>query len=316
MAVDMLTLSILVVDDSPVITEMVKDAFENEGYKVQVANDGAEALSMALESHPDLIIADITMPGMDGWELCSQIRSNPFTSFIPFIFLTSRTETPDRIRGLQMGADDYLTKPFEMDELLARVQLIFQRIRKTQETMILSDKKTLSGSTSEMSLPDLLQMFGLNNKTGLLRITRVGYPTGTIAMESGRIMNARLGKHSGEKALFRLLGWKDANFDVQPLMDKTPDEGLDISIEEALMEGMRQLDEATEMEKDMGLSGKKLEITSPPDRSDLSPREEELFTAIKKEKEMNALLDALPWSDFDIYKKVAYWIRKGAITVS
>lgn len=306
----MLKLSILAVDDSPVITEMIRDAFEVEGYKVLTARDGAEALKTALQEHPDLIIADIAMPGLDGWELCSQIRSNPFTSFIPFIFLTAKSEAPDRIRGLQMGADDYLTKPFAMEELIARVQQIFQRIRKTQEAVILRERKALSGSTREMALPDLLQMFGLNQKTGLLRISRMGLPTGKIAVENGKIIRVELGPHCGEKALYRLLNWHDAHFEVEPLLDFARDPGLPPSIEELLMEGMRQIDEIAQLEKDYPLSGKKLRILKTPAESELSEREVRLLEAVKDSPDFISLLEALPWTDYEIYRRIAYFLRK------
>ncbi len=309
----MLKLSILAVDDSPVITEMISDAFESEGYKVMKAHDGAEALKIALQHHPDLIIADIAMPGMDGWELCSQIRSNPFTSFIPFIFLTHMTEAPDRIKGLQMGADDYLTKPFEMEELIARVQLIFQRMRKSQESMITRQHSSLSGSTSEMALPDLLQMFGLNQKTGLLQISKIGFPNGEIAVESGRIIAAGVGKIRGQKALFRLLRWEDAQFEVAPLMDHESDPDLSESIEQLLLEGMRQIDELAHMEKDLSLSGKRIAVKKRPPQSEMTPREQELFKVLESGKEMTGILDALPWTDYEVYRMVAHFIKKGAL---
>ena len=309
----MLKLSILAVDDSPVITEMIVDAVEAEGYKVLVAHDGASALRIALAEHPDLIIADISMPGMDGWELCSQIRSNPFTSFIPFIFLTQRTDAPDRIRGLQMGADDYLTKPFEMDELIARVQLIFQRIRKTQESILTSTKKTLSGSTKEMALPDLLQMFSLNQKTGLLRISKAGMSPGRIALENGKIIAAEFGVARGEKAIYRLLKWEDAHFDVEPLVDPDRDNQLPGTVEEVLMEGMRQIDEMNELEKDLRLAAKRLLIKEKPAQSELSPREARLLEVIRDNFDPLEVLEALPWTDYEIYRMIAYFIKKGVV---
>ncbi len=307
----MLKLSILAVDDSPVITEMIKDAFEAEGYKILTAGDGSEALRTALEEYPDIIIADVKMPGMDGWELCSQIRSNPFTSFIPFIFLTSKTEAPDRIKGLQMGADDYLTKPFDMDELIARVNLILQRMRKTQEAALTRSSQTLAGSTSEMGLPDLLQMFGLNQKTGMLRISKVGNLPGRIALQDGKLISAELGQMRGPKALYRLLEWGDAQFEVAPLMETRPDPDLPASVEEALMEGMRQIDEKKKLEEEYPLFGRILKVIDKPPESEQSPREADLFQVLEVTKDMSSVTQALPWTDYEIYRMVVYFIRKG-----
>ena len=96
----MLKLRILVVDDSVTIRELVRDAFDKRGYRVHTAADGHEALEITLKENPDIIISDIAMPGMDGWDFCDQVRKNPYTSFIPFVFLSKKSETPDRIRGL------------------------------------------------------------------------------------------------------------------------------------------------------------------------------------------------------------------------
>ncbi len=309
----MLKLSILAVDDSPVITEMIKDAFEAEGYKILAASDGSEALRIALEEYPDIIIADVKMPGMDGWELCSQIRSNPFTSFIPFIFLTAKTEAPDRIKGLQMGADDYLTKPFDMEELIARVNLILQRMRKTQEAALTRSSQTLAGSTSEMGLPDLLQMFGLNQKTGMLRISKVGHLPGRIALQDGKLVSAELGQLRGPKALYRLLEWDDAQFEVAPLMQTQPDTDLPESVEEALMEGMRQLDEKKKLEGEFPLYGKVLKVVEKPPESEQSPREAELFNVLETAEDISSAMNALSWPDYEIYRMVVYFIRKGFV---
>ena len=309
----LLKLKILAVDDSPTVTEMIRDAFAAEGYRVVTAADGATALNLALAENPDLIIADITMPGLDGWELCSQIRNNPFTSFIPFIFLSVRSEAPDRIRGLQMGADDYLTKPFAMEELKARVNLIFQRMLKTQEAVLIRRQKTLSGTTKDVGLSDLIQMFAANQKTGLLKITRVGKPTGRIAFSAGRVIRAELGNARGQKALFRLLDWPDAQFEVDPLVEMDRDESLAEKPEGLLLEGARQLDELHHLEQEYPLVGKMLRLLPErlPAESELTPREAEVLDQLQQTGNILEILDRLPYLDLDICKVVVYFIRKG-----
>ncbi len=311
----MLKLKILVVDDSPMITEMIQDAFSAEGYRVVVADDGAKGLKLALAENPDLIIADISMPGMDGWELCSQIRSNPYTSFIPFIFLTQKSEAPDRIRGLQMGADDYLTKPFDMGELLARVNLIFQRMLKTQEALLTRKSISLSGTTQEIGLSDLLQMFALNQKTGLLKISRMGSPTGRLAFLSGGLIRAELGKLAGPKVIYRLLGWSDANFEVEPLIDLTRDPALPEKMETLLIEGARQLDEMNVLEKNLSFAGKRLHIRDEklPLMSELSDREQEVLAAIEAHGVFSRVLDEVACPDLEIYKIIVNFFRQGII---
>jgi two-component system response regulator ChvI len=118
--------SIAVVDDEENIRETLAFALGREGYRVETYADGAEAWSQFRQRLPDLVILDIIMPQMDGLELCRRIRSQSET--IPIIFLTSRDEEFDRVLGLELGADDYLCKPFSMRELIARVKVLFRRL--------------------------------------------------------------------------------------------------------------------------------------------------------------------------------------------
>ena len=118
--------SILVVDDDPHIREVVCFALDKAGMSTRAANDGAHALALTGEQSPDLIVLDINMPEMDGLELCRQLRRS---SEVPILFLSSRDEEIDRVLGLELGADDYVTKPFSPRELVARINAILKRAR-------------------------------------------------------------------------------------------------------------------------------------------------------------------------------------------
>jgi DNA-binding response OmpR family regulator len=118
--------SIAVVDDEENIRETLAFALGREGFRVETYADGAEAWARLQQSLPDLVILDIIMPNMDGLELCRRIRSR--SDSVPIIFLTSRDEEFDRVLGLELGADDYLCKPFSMRELIARVKVLFRRL--------------------------------------------------------------------------------------------------------------------------------------------------------------------------------------------
>jgi two-component system response regulator ResD len=115
---------VLVVDDEESVRELIELYLKKEGFQVIQARDGKEALRLNGEHHPDLMILDLMLPALDGWEVCRQIRS---TSKVPIIMLTARTEEVDRIVGLELGADDYVVKPFSPRELVARVKAILRR---------------------------------------------------------------------------------------------------------------------------------------------------------------------------------------------
>lgn len=117
--------SILVVEDEPNMVAGLRDNFEFEGYRVITASDGVEGLQRALEESPDLVILDVMMPQMSGLEVCRQLRAK--RASIPIIMLTARGQEVDKVVGLELGADDYVTKPFSIRELLARVKALLRR---------------------------------------------------------------------------------------------------------------------------------------------------------------------------------------------
>lgn len=121
---------ILVVDDETHIQELVRFNLEKEGYQVEVAGDGPSAVDLAVRLSPDLIVLDLMLPGMDGLEVCRKLHRNPDTEDLPIIILTAKSEEIDKVLGLEMGADDYMTKPFSPRELVARVKARLRRVRK------------------------------------------------------------------------------------------------------------------------------------------------------------------------------------------
>jgi two-component system, OmpR family, phosphate regulon response regulator PhoB len=120
---------LLLVEDDPALLELLEYRFRNEGYEVRATSDGDEALMYASEEAPDLVILDWMIEGTSGIEVCRRLRRDKSTAHVPIIMLTAREAEDDRIRGLDTGADDYLTKPFSPRELMARVGAVMRRIR-------------------------------------------------------------------------------------------------------------------------------------------------------------------------------------------
>jgi len=124
---------ILVVEDEPSLLETLSYNLNRQGYEVLQASDGLVALKMARENQPDLVVLDVMLPGLDGFEVCRILRRE---TSIPILMLTARADEVDKVVGLEMGADDYLTKPFSMRELMARVKAQLRRIRLIREEMM------------------------------------------------------------------------------------------------------------------------------------------------------------------------------------
>lgn len=163
---------ILVVDDEPNITELARLYLEKDGFRVAEARDGEEALRLFEELHPALIVLDIMIPEPDGWEVCRRIRAR---SNLPIIMLTAREDEVDKVVGLELGADDYLTKPFSPRELVARVKAVLRRtlpLAESREVLHVEDlvidasrRKVMQGERAVELTPrefDLLYVLALN----------------------------------------------------------------------------------------------------------------------------------------------------------
>jgi two-component system alkaline phosphatase synthesis response regulator PhoP len=125
-----MTSSILIVDDEPSIAELIEFNLQKAGYRVLKADNGLSALQLVRTDKPDLIILDLMIPGIDGMEVCRRLKGQQHTAGIPIIMLTAKNEEVDKIVGLELGADDYMTKPFSTRELVARVKAVLRRSHK------------------------------------------------------------------------------------------------------------------------------------------------------------------------------------------
>jgi DNA-binding response OmpR family regulator len=119
---------ILIIEDEPDIARGLRDSLEFEGFEVLAAAEGRDGIKQARERAPDCVILDLMLPGVNGYAVCEEIRS--FNALVPIIMLTARSQESDKIRGLEVGADDYVTKPFSIGELIARIKAIFRRLER------------------------------------------------------------------------------------------------------------------------------------------------------------------------------------------
>lgn len=172
---------ILIIDDELHIIELIKYNLEMNGYKVIHALNGNDGLNMAVERKPDLILLDVMLPGMDGFDVCKEIKRNKELDGIPIIMLTAKGEEFDKILGLELGADDYITKPFSVRELLARIKAVLRRNIKEEQSQVINvgnlmidlDRHEVlkSGKTVELTLKEfeLLRLLIVNKGKVLTR---------------------------------------------------------------------------------------------------------------------------------------------------
>ena len=154
--------SILAIDDDELVSRTVQRALKLYGYHVMVARSGAEGLQLARRHRPDLFILDVVMQGADGYQIARQIRGDPLLQDLPILFLTAKIKDEDKIEGFRAGADDYMTKPFNMEELHLRVKAILRRIQATVQGGAAAEppqkievgEVTLDCRTFEVKTPD------------------------------------------------------------------------------------------------------------------------------------------------------------------
>jgi DNA-binding response OmpR family regulator len=153
--------TILVIDDEPELVKLLDYNLTKAGYLVLSARDGEAGLSTARKHAPDAIILDVMMPGLDGWEVCKRLRQDASTSALPILMLTAKADEGDRVLGLELGADDYVTKPFGVRELLARVKALLRRsevassspeVLKTGKIVLDSSRRTVTSSGKPVAL--------------------------------------------------------------------------------------------------------------------------------------------------------------------
>jgi two-component system response regulator MprA len=154
-------LKALVIDDEQAIIEFIKLGLHYEGFQVESACDGEQGLTAAQRCDPDIIILDLMLPDMDGLEVCRRLRANPVTGDVPILMLTARDDVRDRVIGLETGADDYLTKPFSFEELVARIRAILRRLRRSGR-----------GEYDESSAGHILQFEDLSLNTATREVRR------------------------------------------------------------------------------------------------------------------------------------------------
>lgn len=142
-------MKILVVDDERAVRDSLRRALELEGYEVDLAVDGADGLARITEGQPDVVILDVLMPGVDGLEVSRRVRNSG--NRVPVLMLTARDEVDDRVAGLDAGADDYVTKPFALDELLARVRALLRRTTEESEEVLRFTDLELNPGTREVT---------------------------------------------------------------------------------------------------------------------------------------------------------------------
>jgi CheY-like chemotaxis protein len=233
--------NLLLVDGDARNLRVMEVSLRKAGYNVTTAVSGEDALGKVENAKPDLIISDTQIGPVDGFAFCEKLKKDPKWAGIPFLFLTNQRSVEDKIRGLELGVEEYLTKPIFVKEILIRIKMLLQK-RQRENLERKDGRTTFSGTLSDMAVVDLIQMMELGRKSGIIHFHNEQRRNGSIYFRNGQIIDAELGRLQGETAVYRMLGWSDGNFEVEFRAIRRNDV-IERPNQALLMEGMRRVDE-------------------------------------------------------------------------
>jgi CheY-like chemotaxis protein len=234
--------NLLLVDADLRSLRVLEVSLRKAGYSVATSSDARDALEMMEYSKPDLILSDTRLPHMDGFMFIEEIRRRSDLADVPLIFLSSDTSVESKVKGLELGVEDYLTKPIYIKEILARVNVVLQRKRREGiELRGQTSKQKFTGALSDIGVVDLLQTIDNSKKSGVLHLSSSSQ-LGAIYFRHGNPVDAELGTLHGARAIYRALVWTEGTFEID-FRDVRREDVIQTSTQGVLMEGMRRLDE-------------------------------------------------------------------------
>jgi len=230
---------ILIADSEIDLTTLLELRLVKEGFGVLLARNGEEALKKAKETKPSLIITEVDLPQKSGLEFISELQKEEEGKAIPFVFLSRRDEPEIVTKSLDLGAEDYITKPIKVDVFCAKIKTMLNRLK--AERKVAQKPVGVSGSLSEMSLADIIQILSAGRKTGKI-ILRNKEQSAEIHMEDGRVINALIDNLKGEEAFYKILYWSEGTFTIDPNIEIS-ERLINLSTDSLMLEGYRRMDE-------------------------------------------------------------------------
>lgn len=302
---------ILIADDDEKVLALLNSSLQKAGYETSQAINGADALTLAKKESPDLILADVAMPEMDGFELCRHIRDDPATEHIPFIFLTAKGELHDKVKGLNLGADDYISKPFHITEVTARIKTILQRMTLLAQQALDSEESELQGNLDQMQMAEVLQTLSMSQKTGGLKLINNAQKIGKIFFKDGNIVQASLDEHLGEEAVYRILVWEEGffKFDSNDTSNTPP---IEKSMNSLLMEGFDQREEYQKYKKTLPSFSHQLHVLDGGVSKEFKPATQKVYALVDGQRTIQNIIDASPLS-YILTIKILYTLLKKGI---
>lgn len=230
---------VLVADGDSKNLQILKENLEASGFVVIAVPNGNKGWEEIQQMPPNLVLTEVNLPGLNGYQLLERLQADPNTKNIPLIFLTNQREIQQRVRAFELGAKDYLVKPLHVKEVIAHIRMVFRRLERRKSEQLETYMK-FSGRLDQLNLADLIESFGVERKTGVLTISN-GRRTGQVYFREGTVVNAALGNIIQEPAIYQMLPWNRGYFNMVFKEIDVPDE-ISISNLGLLLHGVKRME--------------------------------------------------------------------------
>ncbi len=267
------------------------------GFSVTPAASVQDALDKLDLHAPDLIISETTFPEGDGFDLRRRVRATPDWAEIPFIFLTAEAAIENKIRGLELGVDDYLTKPIYIKEIVTRINILLQKRQRLRFEERKDGRTRFAGRVADMPVVDVIQTIEISRKSGVIQFVGEHGRQAAIYFRDGKVIDAEAGTLQGEDAVYRLLTWNEGDFEVV-FRTVRRREVIQTSSQGLLMEGMRRLDEWSRLLEQLPPLTHRFEIDTPALAARLGEIPDDNNKILRLFDGKRSLLEVIDASDF------------------
>jgi len=289
--------SLLLVDGDIRSLRVLEVSLRKAGFTVTPAASVADALDKLDLHAPDLIISETTFPDGDGFDLRRRVRATPDWAEIPFIFLTAEAAIENKIRGLELGVDDYLTKPIYIKEIVTRINILLQKRQRLRFEERKDGRTRFAGRVADMPVVDVIQTIEISRKSGVIQFVGEHGRQAAIYFRDGKVIDAEAGTLQGEDAVYRLLTWNEGDFEVV-FRTVRRREVIQTSSQGLLMEGMRRLDEWSRLLEQLPALTHRFEIDTPALAARLGEIPDDNNKILRLIDGKRTLLEVIDASDF------------------
>lgn len=286
----------------------LRSEFEKAGFDIICWDDAQKALEAIKNQQVDLVICETELPQMDGHGFFKKIRSMEALKATPFIFISSQKRVDDRIKSMELGVDDYIIKPFSIEEIIARVKALFKEIAFLGDTNHQPDKG-FSGNLTEMNLVDLIQTLELGKKSAVLNLKHDS-ASGFVYIKSGEVIDASLESLPAEQALLRMFTWTIGNFYVEMIaVDR--DRTIKMANKELITIGLRRINQWQQIKEGLPPLNTVIIKTDLNHSAELSEEEKQLIIAMNEKNMIYELVQKCKCDDLKALELIKGLINKG-----